>query len=616
MAEPGDGSLYAQLGLTRGATDTEVRRAYRNLLTRAHPDKGGDPEVFRRIQAAYDVLSDPSKRKMYDATGRVEKTPDQEFVEAFAGGAFGDPLLKAAAAAAAHEAAAGGGASLADQIIVRQRSGEFQSHTAGFEAWMRSRGDSGGRVFTAEAVAEQFGVARASYDGVPLPRASVLQVTCRSPGAKLSESLSLEAVPLPPELEWGHVLVHIKAAPINAADLYTARLGGVYGEDTAPKLPYVVGHDGVGVVAKVGPGVKSLSEGDMVLPLRPFAGCWATATVWPEKGLLRLPQDGYGLPLEYLAMSRELVCAYQLLEQSGLKPGDAIILNAATSSVGQALLQLARLLRLRAVAMVAPDRAQQQGQQHQSQPAAQQRQGGQEGEAAGGGKGDERSAASSKWERTAAWLRSLGAAEVLPDEGSLRVELDRLRFFARPRLALDAVGGESAGRLADALAEITVRGLNLRAWAASHPAKLATALQALAKLVRAELLRVAYTEYDITEWEEALEHAQERGRGTKILLKMQDPWVGEGAATTAATAAAATADKGKDEVRNGTAAPSHGLAAPPNTPSRRAQDPAAQADGGAFGAVGGLGGKEGKAPTRGRSAGGGDRPVVVSMVDV
>mgnify|MGYP001807075935 CR=1 FL=1 len=40
----------------------QVRRAYRNLLTRAHPDKpGGDAAAFRRIQSAYDVLSDPGK---------------------------------------------------------------------------------------------------------------------------------------------------------------------------------------------------------------------------------------------------------------------------------------------------------------------------------------------------------------------------------------------------------------------------------------------------------------------------------------------------------------------------------------------------------------------------
>ncbi|GIL48595.1 hypothetical protein Vafri_5076 [Volvox africanus] len=538
LGGPSSGDLYLQLGLSRGATDTEIRRTYRNLLTRAHPDKGGDPERFRRIQAAYDVLSDPAKRKLYDQTGRVQRTADQEFVERFANGAFNDPLLSTA-----DGAAGGGGGSLADQIIVRHSAGEAHSHTAGFEAWMRSRGDAGGKVFTAETVAEQYGVARQSYDPVLLPTAAVLQVLCRGPGGNVAESLSLESVPLVPELEWGQVLVAVKYAPINAADTYTARLGGVYGNDTAPKLPYVAGHDGVGVVLKVGPGVKSLSEGDPVLPLRPFAGTWATAAVWQEHTLLKLPKDVWGLPLEYLAMSRELVVAYQLLEQGGLKPGDAVILNAASSTVGQTVLQLARLLRLRAIAIV----------RRQPVPVPV------SGEASDATDED----ASSKWDRTVTWLRSLGAAEVLADEGSLRSELDRLRFFARPRLALDAVGGDSALRLLDALAEggemvvygcmsghspswpwhswvfrdLRVRGFNLRRWAAARPTRLAEALEALAKLFVAGMLSVAYTEYDITEWQEALEHAQERGKQTKVLLKLSDSWVSTDAMTPSVAAA-------------------------------------------------------------------------------
>ncbi|ABP00122.1 predicted protein, partial [Ostreococcus lucimarinus CCE9901] len=60
---------YDALGVARDATKTEVRRAYRNLITRAHPDKGGDAVTFARIQRAYDVLSDDAKRASYDETG-------------------------------------------------------------------------------------------------------------------------------------------------------------------------------------------------------------------------------------------------------------------------------------------------------------------------------------------------------------------------------------------------------------------------------------------------------------------------------------------------------------------------------------------------------------------
>lgn len=62
---------------------------------------------------------------------------------------------------------------------------------------------------------------------------------------------------------------------------------------------------------QAGPGVKSLHAGDLVLPLRPFSGTWATSAVWPERALLRLPADGYGLPLEYLAMAREMAAGYR-----------------------------------------------------------------------------------------------------------------------------------------------------------------------------------------------------------------------------------------------------------------------------------------------------------------
>lgn len=47
-------------------------------------------------------------------------------------------------------------------------------------------------------------------------------------------------------------------APVSAADTYTARLGGMYGTDTAPKLPYVAGHDGVGVVITVRRDMKTV----------------------------------------------------------------------------------------------------------------------------------------------------------------------------------------------------------------------------------------------------------------------------------------------------------------------------------------------------------------------
>lgn len=64
----------------------QIRRAYRSLISKEHPDKGGNPTRFANIQQAYDILSNSQKRKEFDTTGKVEKTVEEEFVEAFGGG--------------------------------------------------------------------------------------------------------------------------------------------------------------------------------------------------------------------------------------------------------------------------------------------------------------------------------------------------------------------------------------------------------------------------------------------------------------------------------------------------------------------------------------------------
>lgn len=57
---------YATLGVSRGASDAEIKRAYRRLASQNHPDKGGDTARFQEIEEAYRVLSDPSARSEYD----------------------------------------------------------------------------------------------------------------------------------------------------------------------------------------------------------------------------------------------------------------------------------------------------------------------------------------------------------------------------------------------------------------------------------------------------------------------------------------------------------------------------------------------------------------------
>ena len=63
-------SPYDTLGVPKTASAEEIKKAYRKLAREHHPDASGGDEVrFKEIQAAYDVLSDPEKRKQYDAYG-------------------------------------------------------------------------------------------------------------------------------------------------------------------------------------------------------------------------------------------------------------------------------------------------------------------------------------------------------------------------------------------------------------------------------------------------------------------------------------------------------------------------------------------------------------------
>lgn len=57
---------YTVLGIEKTASTEDIKKAYRKLASKNHPDKGGDKEKFQQIQEAYAVLSDENKRSQYD----------------------------------------------------------------------------------------------------------------------------------------------------------------------------------------------------------------------------------------------------------------------------------------------------------------------------------------------------------------------------------------------------------------------------------------------------------------------------------------------------------------------------------------------------------------------
>src|SRR5438067_5866453 len=102
---------YEVLGVERGATDEEVKRSYRKLAVKFHPDKNPDDphaeEKFKELGEAYDVLIDPDKRAAYDRFGHAAFTqggagfgrgvfhdPFEIFREVFGGGGFGGGIFE------------------------------------------------------------------------------------------------------------------------------------------------------------------------------------------------------------------------------------------------------------------------------------------------------------------------------------------------------------------------------------------------------------------------------------------------------------------------------------------------------------------------------------------
>lgn len=75
---------YETLGVPRGASEDDIKRAFRKKAGEHHPDRGGDSKAMAEVNRAHDVLSDPARRAEYDRTGRDGRifTEDDKKAEA------------------------------------------------------------------------------------------------------------------------------------------------------------------------------------------------------------------------------------------------------------------------------------------------------------------------------------------------------------------------------------------------------------------------------------------------------------------------------------------------------------------------------------------------------
>lgn len=70
---------YALLGVARTANASAIKSAYRMLVQSVHPDRGGDSERFILVVKAFDLLSDPEARRLYDETGAIDEDAVKTF---------------------------------------------------------------------------------------------------------------------------------------------------------------------------------------------------------------------------------------------------------------------------------------------------------------------------------------------------------------------------------------------------------------------------------------------------------------------------------------------------------------------------------------------------------
>lgn len=213
----------------------------------------------------------------------------------------------------------------------------------------------------------------------------------------------LRIVELPwPQPAANEVVVRMSAAPINPADLNS--IEGKY--PIRPTLPATPGMEGAGIVAEVGAEVRDLAIGTPVILPHGF-GTWREACAIAADKLVAVPPEIE--PIQAAMLKVNPITAWRMLHDFvSLQPGEWLIQNAANSAAGRCVIQIARELGYKTVNVV-------------------------------------------RRPELVAELQELGGDVVLIDGENFRDEVAAATGRAPIRLALNAVGGENALRVAKTL---------------------------------------------------------------------------------------------------------------------------------------------------------------------
>jgi len=296
----------------------------------------------------------------------------------------------------------------------------------------------------------------------------------------------------------GEAVVKMRAAPINPADLN--QIEGKY--PIRAELPATPGFEGAGIVAEVAADVSNVAIGELVI-LPHNIGTWRDAVAVKAEELVVVPA---GIEPVHAAMLKiNPMTAWRLLhDYVDLQRGDWLIQNAANSAAGRAVIQIARELGYKAVNVV-------------------------------------------RRAELVNELRAEGGNVVLVDGENLRHEVQDAIGGPPVRLGLNAVGGESALRLANCLApgstlvtygamslqplkipngllifkDLRFRGIWINKWYDNAtPAQRMEAFQSLFQMAKRGLLQTKVEKaYPLIEAKTAVAHAARGQRSGKIIFE-------------------------------------------------------------------------------------------------